>query len=304
MGRFIGATTDEDYSKYIENSELASRFHVVRVPELSVQNVITILRGVKQHYEEHHSIEITDGALIAAATLAHRSIAGRCLPECAFDLVDSAAANILVQMSTEPAAIKRLGSKQHQLTLEAKALERVSDPRNQLQLAQVKDSLAKIAEELNSLIALHNAYKEKMKQLNVLKEKLASANRGVEVMGLDAHLKGVEAQIKVVPHLPVLFCCLIFLQLTEEVKQYRLCTDTVGPEQVLEVVSMYTGIRLGRLADTEVETALHLRDKLQQRIIGQTKAIETVAKAVLRCQAGYKYGKKPMGKFMVNLCIM
>ncbi|KAH3745361.1 hypothetical protein Pelo_13267 [Pelomyxa schiedti] len=134
----------------------------------------------------------------------------------------TAAANVLVQMSTEPAAIKRLGSKQHQLTLEAKALERASDPRNQLQLAQVKDSLAKISEELNSLIALHNAYKEKMKQLNVLKEKLASANRGVEVMGLDAHLKGVEAQIKV---------------LAEEVKQYRLCTDTVGPEQVLEVVS-------------------------------------------------------------------
>jgi ATP-dependent Clp protease ATP-binding subunit ClpB len=299
--RCIGATTMDEYRKYIEkDAAFERRFQPVQVKEPSVLDTISILRGLKERYENHHRVRILDSALVIAAQLADRYITARFLPDKAIDLVDEACASTRVQLDSRPEAIDQLERRQLQLSVEATALAQETDEASKKRLETVNEELARIREELNPLLMkyeeeqnrlLHvSDYKQKLEQL-IQKMQHAERSRNFE-LAADLKYNAIPDLKKKIEELT--------RQYEEDQRQDEssLLRETVGPEKVAEIVGRWTGIPVSKLTQTEKEKLLHLNEELHKRIVGQDEAVDAVSRAVLRSRAGLSRPSQPAGSFL------
>lgn len=300
--RCIGATTLDEYKKHVEQDPaFERRFQQVTVNEPTVEDTVSILRGLKEKYESHFGVRISDSALVSAAQLSSRYITGRFLPDKAIDLVDEACASVRVQLDSQPEVIDRLERRELQLDIEVTALASEKDEASQLRLSAVKEELAKIREELKPLRLQHDAEKsrnetlrESKTKLTALQTKLATAERDRNV-ALAADLK-----FYAIPELEK-----AITNQTAELKREneknsdsRLLTEEVGSESIAQIVARWTGIPVTKLGMSERQRLLKLADHLHERLVGQEQAVDAVAEAVLRSRAGLAKQNQPTGSFM------
>lgn len=294
----IGATTLDEYRKYIEkDAALERRFQKVIVDEPSVEDTISILRGLKEKFEIHHGVRIQDNALIACATLSNRYISDRFLPDKAIDLMDEAAARIRTEIDSMPAELDTISRKIMQLEIEKQALSKEEDKGSKARLDAIEKELADLNADNNALKAkwenekkeIHGL-KEKKQELEDLRHQIETAERNYDLEKL-AKLKYGD--------LPKLEKELD--ELKDKVNQNqenKLLKEEVGEEEIREVISEWTGIPASRLAETEREKLLHLKKILHQRVIGQDEGISAVTEAILRARAGLKNENRPIGSFI------
>ena len=291
----VGATTLDEYRKHVEkDAALARRFQPVFVDEPSVEDTISILRGLREKYEQHHKVRISDSALVAAATLSHRYITDRQLPDKAIDLVDEAAARLRMQIDSKPEALDELDRRIIQLKIEREALKRETDEASKERLARIEKELAELEEESARLTAMWLAEKEKLgrvaelkRQLDELRNELAIAQRngdwqraGEIAYGLIPQL---ERQLK---------------EAEEQESKGALVEETVTAEHVAQVVSRWTGIPVDRMLEGEREKLLRMEDELAKRVVGQGEAVQAVSRAIRRARAGLQDPNRPIGSFM------
>ncbi|KAG9153214.1 hypothetical protein Leryth_021241 [Lithospermum erythrorhizon] len=293
--RCIGATTLEEYRKYVEkDAAFERRFQQVYVAEPSVPDTISILRGLKERYEGHHGVKIQDRALVVAAQLSARYITGRHLPDKAIDLVDEACANVRVQLDSQPEEIDNLERKRIQLEIELHALEKEKDKASKARLVEVKMELDDLRDKLQPLRMKYNKEKERIDELRRLKQKrdqlmysLQEAERRYD-LARAADLKyGAIEEVET---------AIARLESTSD--DNGMLTEAVGPEQIAEVVSRWTGIPVTRLGQNEKERLIGLGDRLHLRVVGQNHAVSAVAEAVLRSRAGLGRAQQPTGSFL------
>ena len=288
----IGATTLDEYRKNIEkDAALARRFQSVFVGEPSVEETISILRGLKEKYEIHHGIRITDGAIVAAATLSNRYITDRFLPDKAIDLIDEAASRLRMQADSKPEEIDELDRRITQLKIEREALKKESDAASKERLKKVEDEIAKLEQECSDLTARWRAEKEKLASVQKAKEQLDQARSELEIAQRRGDLQRAgELLYSVIPQLEK--------KLAETPAQGQMLKQEVTPDEVAEVVSRWTGIPVDRMLEGEREKLLHMEEKLRDRVVGQEQAIAVVAEAVRRARAGLQDPRRPIGSFM------
>lgn len=299
--RCIGATTLEEYRKYVEkDAAFERRFLPVYVGEPSVVDTISILRGLKERYEVHHGVRITDSALVLAAQLAHRYIQGRFLPDKAIDLVDEACANIRVQLDSQPEIIDSLQRKHLRLEIEATALAKETDPLSQQRLLKVKEELARTDEDLKPLIALHQQQRGRLDQLRDLNRRLDD----LRVKAVDAERrrdleKAADLRFYAIPELEQQIRTLNE-QLSRENQEdtKRLVTEVITDDQIAAVVSRWTGIPVSRLNEAQSQRLLSLAERLGQRVVGQEDAIRAVSEAIIRSRSGLSRPNQPIGSFL------
>ncbi|CAF1036543.1 unnamed protein product [Rotaria sordida] len=299
--RCIGATTLDEYRKYIEKDPaFERRFQQVLVKEPSVADCVSILRGLKDRYESHFGVRILDSALVIAAQLSNRYITNRFLPDKAIDLIDEACASIRVQLDSQPEIIDQLERRELQLDVEATALSQEKDDASKQRLKQVKEELAKIREELKPLKLRHKAEKERVDELRKLKQKLENLHVKMAQAEREKNLALVaDMKYGAIPDLEKKIAETEY-RITEENKQQqdRLLTEVVGPNAIAEIVSRWTGIPVSRLSQTERDRLLKLSEHLHKRVIGQDDAVDSVAEAVLRSRAGLSRQNQPIGSFL------
>jgi len=304
--RCIGATTLGEYKKYVEkDAAFERRFQQVLVNEPSVIDTVSILRGLKERYETHHGVEISDGALIAAAQLSSRYITNRFLPDKAIDLIDEASANTRVQLDSQPEAIDILQRKKLQLEVEATALEKEKDEMSKSRLEKVKEMLSDINEQLAALIAQYEREKSNIDQINQLKKKLETLNTQIEDAERRRDVeKAADLKYGAIPEIQKKLERLI-KEKAEKDKQSdgkendkKLLTEKVGPDQIAEIVSRWTGIPVTKLNQNERQRMLSLGQQLHRYVVGQDDAVEGVAQAVLRARAGLSREHQPLGSFL------
>jgi ATP-dependent Clp protease ATP-binding subunit ClpB len=296
--RAIGATTLNEYRKYIEkDAALERRFQIVFVGEPNVEDTIAILRGLKEKYEVHHGVRIKDSAIVAAATLSHRYISDRFLPDKAIDLIDEAAASLRIQIDSMPTEIDQLERRATQLEIEKQALKKEDDANSKERLAHVEKELAGIREQSNALkakwkqekdvIAKARALKEKLEQLKVEEaaeerkgnlERVAQIRYGL-IRNTEEELNKVTAQI-------------------DSKSGHRMLKEEVDEEDVARIVSKWTGIPVSKMLEGEVKKLINMEDRLRLRVIGQDEALERVANAIRRSRAGLSDPKRPIGSFI------
>ncbi|KAM7480087.1 hypothetical protein LguiA_028300 [Lonicera macranthoides] len=293
--RCIGATTLEEYRKYVEkDAAFERRFQQVYVAEPSVPDTISILRGLKERYEGHHGVRIQDRALVVAAQLSHRYITGRHLPDKAIDLVDEACANVRVQLDSQPEEIDNLERKRMQLEVELHALEKEKDKASKARVVEVRKELDDLRDKLQPLMMKYRKEKERIDELRRLKQKreelmfaLQEAERRYD-LARAADLKyGAIQEVESA-----------IAKLEGNSDENVMLTETVGPEQIAEVVSRWTGIPVTRLGQNEKERLIGLAERLHQRVVGQNQAVSAVAEAVLRSRAGLGRQQQPTGSFL------
>nr|TKS16160.1 endopeptidase Clp family protein [Populus alba] len=294
--RCIGATTLEEYRKYVEkDAAFERRFQQVYVAEPSVPDTISILRGLKEKYEGHHGVRIQDRALVVAAQLSSRYITGRHLPDKAIDLVDEACANVRVQLDSQPEEIDSLERKRMQLEVELHALEKEKDKASKARLAEVVKELDDLRDKLQPLLMKYKKEKERIDEIRRLKQKreeihfsIQEAERRYDLARVAdlryGALEEVEAAIARLEG-----------STTDE---NLMLTETVGPDHIAEVVSRWTGIPVTRLGQNEKERLIGLADRLHHRVVGQDQAVNAVAEAVLRSRAGLGRPQQPTGSFL------
>ena len=294
----IGATTLDEYRKYIEkDAALERRFQKVMVDQPTVEDTISILRGLKERFEIHHGVRITDSALIACATLSDRYISDRFLPDKAIDLMDEAAARIRTEIDSMPAELDEISRKIMQLEIEKQALSKESDKGAQARLAALEAELAQLKEENTTMRAqwenekqVISAAKETKQQIEQVKLEMEEAERNYDLEKL--------AQLKY-GKLPELEKLLEEEKARAEVAQEdQLLKEAVGEEEIAEVISQWTGIPVAKLVETEREKLLRLPEILHQRVIGQEDGVAAVSQAILRARAGLKDEKRPIGSFI------
>ena len=296
--RAIGATTLNEYRKYIEkDAALERRFQIVFVGEPTVEDTIAILRGLKERYEVHHGVRIKDSAIVAAATLSHRYIADRFLPDKAIDLIDEAAASLRIQIDSMPTDIDQLERRAIQLEIEKQALKKESDPNSRERLAVIDKELAENRERANSLKAKWKQEKESIGRIRELKEKLEQLKIEEQKEERNGNLERV-AQIRYGS----------IRQTEEEIKklsaetesksQQRMLKEEVDEEDVARIVSKWTGIPVSKMLESEVKKLVTMEDRLKQRVVGQDVAVERVANAIRRSRAGLGDPKRPIGSFI------
>ncbi|MBA3939249.1 MAG: AAA family ATPase, partial [Planctomycetes bacterium] len=292
----IGATTLDEYRKHVEkDAAFERRFQPVRVGEPTVEDTISILRGLRERYETHHGVRIADAALVAAAQLSARYIADRFLPDKAIDLVDEACANTRVELDSSPAEIDQLNRRQLQLDVEATALKRESDAASKQRVAKVGEELARIREELSVLTARHQSEKSQVEEHRNLRQKLENAKRDMEQAERRYDLgKVAELRYGVVPDLEKKLA----EQAARPSEPGRMLGESVGPEDIAEVVSRWTGIPAHKLGQGERERLLKLAARLHERVVGQEEAVDAVANAVMRSRAGLGDQNQPLGSFL------
>ena len=295
----IGATTLDEYRQYIEkDAALARRFQPVLVGEPSVEETISILRGLKEKYEIHHSVRITDGALIACATLSDRYITDRFLPDKAIDLMDEAASILRTEIGSKPAALDEVDRRILQLQIEREALKKEEDEAGRERLGVIEKEIAEAQSKADELTAQWQKEKQDIDRMHALRE---------QIDGLKAELEKAEraydlnrmAELKY-GELPKLE------QELEEVKARAekvrenggLIREVVTDEEIAQVVSQWTGIPIARLVESEREKLLHLQDTLHKRVIGQDEAVDAVADAILRARSGLSDPNRPIGSFL------
>lgn len=294
----IGATTLDEYRKYIEkDAALSRRFQPVMVDEPSVEDTISILRGLKERYEVYHGVKINDSALIAAATLSHRYISDRFLPDKAIDLVDEACALIRTEMDSMPTELDELSRKIMQLEIEEAALKKESDKLSEEHLGEIQKTLANDREQFKQLKAKWEKEKGSIKNVQRIRGEIEELNAQMERAERDYDLnKAAELKYGKLPKLKE------ELEQAERKMEQRkasgLLRDRVTEDEIARIVGRWTGIPVARLMEGEREKLLRLEETLHKRVIGQDEAVTTVANAILRTRAGLKDPSKPIGSFL------
>lgn len=291
--RCVGATTLDEYRKHVEKDPaLARRFQSVFVDEPSVEDTISILRGLKEKYEVHHGVRISDAAIVAAATLSNRYIADRFLPDKAIDLMDEASSRLRMQVDSKPEELDEIDRRLMQLKIEASALEKEQDAASQDRLAKLEDEIMELEEQSANLTEKWRKEKASLADTTKLKEELEKLH--IELA--DATRKGDfakagELQYGRIPQIET--------QLKDaEGSKQSLVAETVDSEQIAEVVSRWTGIPIDKMLEGEREKLLKMEDVLRSRVVGQEEALNAVADAVRRSRAGLQDPNKPIGSFL------
>ncbi|TMB20085.1 MAG: ATP-dependent chaperone ClpB [Deltaproteobacteria bacterium] len=296
----IGATTLDEYRKHIEkDAALERRFQPVLVDQPSVEDTISILRGLKERYEVHHGVEIKDAALVAAATLSHRYIADRFLPDKAIDLVDEAAARLRTEIDSKPEELDEVDRKVMQLEIEREALKKEADPGSRERLARLEKELADLREQASALRAQWDREKGAIAGLRTLRE-------DIEQTKLEIERAERQYDLNKVAELRYGKLAQLEKQLAQEESRLaasedggrRLLKERVDEEDIAEVVSRWTGIPVSKLVEGEREKLVHLAEHLHKRVVGQDDAVTAVANAVLRARAGIKDPNRPIGSFI------
>ncbi len=292
----IGATTLDEYRKYIEkDAALARRFQSVYVGEPSVADTISILRGLKEKYELHHGVRITDGALVAAATLSNRYITDRFLPDKAIDLVDEAGSRLRMQVDSKPEALDELDRRLIQLKIEREALKREDDAASRERLGKLEVELADLEERSNTLSASWRSEKDRVSALQKLKERLDQARSEVEIAQRRGDLgRASELMYGVIPALE----SEIAVSTGESQEGVHLVNEAVTEEGIASVVSRWTGVPVDRMLEGERAKLVRMEDELRRRVIGQEDALRAVAHAVRRARAGLQDPNRPIGSFL------
>ena len=295
----IGATTLDEYRKHIEkDAALERRFQPVVVEEPTVEDTISILRGLRERYEVHHGVRIQDAALVAAATLSHRYITDRFLPDKAIDLVDEACAMIRTEIDSMPQELDEITRRVMQLEIEEAALTKETDRASKERLEALRKELADLRAQADAMTAQWEAERQAIRRLQALREELEQVRREIEeaersydlnraaelrhgkLPELERHLKAEEERLE------------------QKQGQERLLREEVTEEEIAEVVARWTGIPVSRLMEGEREKLLRLDEVLHERVIGQDEAVHLVADAVIRARAGIKDPRRPIGSFI------
>jgi ATP-dependent Clp protease ATP-binding subunit ClpB len=297
--RAIGATTLNEYKKYIEKDPaLERRFQPVLVSEPTVEDTIAILRGLKDRYELHHGVRIKDSAIIAAATLSHRYISDRFLPDKAIDLIDEAAASLRMQIDSLPTEIDEIERRILQLEIERQALLKETDPHSIERRGQIEKELAKLREDSSGRKARWQAEKEAISKTRKLKEQIESLKAEADRYERTGDLAKVaeirygriaqaEQELRMAQE-----------RFAEMQKGTRMLKEEVDEEDIARLVAKWTGIPVGRLLEGEVQKLVHMEERLRQRVVGQDEALSRVANAVRRSRAGLSDSKRPIGSFI------
>ncbi len=292
----VGATTLDEYRKYIEkDAALERRFQQVLVDEPSVEDTVAILRGLKERYEVHHGVEITDPAIVAAATLSHRYISGRKLPDKAIDLVDEAASRIRMEIDSKPESMDRLDRRLIQLKMERLALEKESDEASRKRLAIIDEEIGRLSREYADLEEIWRAEKAAVGGTQSIKEELDRLNQEYELAyRAQDWTRASEIKHKRIPELQ---------QRLEQVTQAeqgprKLLRSKVTEQEIAEVIARWTGIPVAKMLESEREKLLHIEDALHQRVVGQDEAVRAVADAIRRSRAGLTAHERPIGSFL------
>ncbi|MBW7859729.1 MAG: ATP-dependent chaperone ClpB [Rhodocyclaceae bacterium] len=294
----IGATTLDEYRKYIEkDAALERRFQKVLVDEPSVEATIAILRGLQEKYEIHHGVEITDPAIVAAAELSHRYITDRFLPDKAIDLIDEAAARIKMEIDSKPEVMDRLDRRMIQLKIEREAVKKEKDEASQKRLQLIEEELAKLEREYNDLEEIWKAEKAKAQGSAHIKEEIDGLRAQMAEFQRKGQLdKVAELQYGKLPQLEAQLKAAE--QAGENAQPNRLLRTQVGAEEIAEVVSRATGIPVSRMMQGEREKLLQMEDKLHERVVGQDEAVRLVSDAIRRSRAGLGDENRPYGSFL------
>ena len=293
----IGATTLDEYRKYIEkDAALERRFQPVMVDEPTVEDTISILRGLKERYEVYHGVKITDGALVSAATLSNRYITDRFLPDKAIDLVDEACALVKTELDSMPAELDELNRKITQLEIEEAALKKETDRLSQDRLDALQKELAELRDQFGSMKAQWDNEKSSVDKLSHLREEIEDVNRQIQAATQAYDLnKAAELQYGRLPQLQK--------ELAAEEEKVKgqdlsLVHEAVTEEEIEKIVSRWTGIPVAKLMEGERNKILHLEDELHKRVVGQNEAVTKVTEAIIRSNAGIKDPTAPIGSFL------
>jgi len=295
----IGATTLDEYRKHIEkDAALERRFQPVFVDEPSVEDTISILRGLKERYEIHHGVRIQDAAVIAAATLSARYISDRQLPDKAIDLIDEAASRVKMEIDSKPTALDEIDRRILQLEIEREALKKETDDASKERLARLEAEIASEKEKSNALRAQWDQEKAAIQEVRAVREQIEQTNVQIEQAERDAdlakaaelrygRLRELEARLKQAQ-----------ARLAELQKGNPLLKEEVGPDEVAAVVSRWTGIPVSRLLEGEMQKLVHMEERLRQRVVGQDDGLRAVSNAVRRARAGLQDPNRPIGSFI------
>src|SRR6202045_1205828 len=297
--RTIGATTLDEYRKHIEkDAALERRFQPVMVEEPSVEDTIAILRGLKERYEVHHGVRIKDAAIIAAATLSHRYISDRFLPDKAIDLIDEAAASLRMQIDSLPTEIDEIERRIMQLEIERQALLKETDAHSKERRTQIEKELAKLREDSSGRKARWQTEKEAIGKLRKLKEQIEQLKAEEQRYERDGEL----AKVAEIRYGRIAAAERELKQAEERFasiqKDTRMLKEEVDEEDIAKLVSKWTGIPVGRLLEGEAQKLVHMEERLRQRVVGQDDALARVANAVRRSRAGLSDTKRPIGSFI------
>ncbi|MBL7216064.1 MAG: ATP-dependent chaperone ClpB [Desulfobacteraceae bacterium] len=295
----VGATTIKEYRKYIEkDAAFERRFQPVMVEEPTVEDTISILRGLKEKYEVHHGVRIKDSALVAAATLSHRYITDRFLPDKAIDLIDEATSRLRIEIDSMPAEIDTIQRKITQLEIEREALKKEKDQGSKDRLKKIKDELAQLKSQTEEMTAHWKKEKDTISKIRNIKERLESTKSEAQIAERDGNL-AKAAELK--------YGTLIELEKTLEEENQKLedlqssqkmLKEEVDSEDIAEVVAKWTGIPVSRMMEGEKEKLLNMEERLSLRVVGQKKAISSVANAVRRARSGLQDPNRPIGSFI------
>jgi ATP-dependent Clp protease ATP-binding subunit ClpB len=287
----IGATTLDEYRKHVEkDAALARRFQPIFVGEPSVEDTISILRGIKEKYETHHGVRITDGALVAAATLSNRYITDRFLPDKAIDLIDEASSRLRMEVDSKPEELDELDRRVIQLKIEREALRKENDPASRDRLGRLEKELAELEDKSNAMTAAWQAEKEQVTDRQKLKERLEHARSEVEIAQRRGDLgRASELLYGVIPDIE---------KKLATAEDGKLVNEAVTEESIAAVVSRWTGIPVDKMLEGERAKLLRMEEELRKRVIGQDEALRAVANAVRRARAGLQDPNRPIGSFL------
>ncbi|SFR37113.1 ATP-dependent chaperone ClpB [Litoreibacter janthinus] len=290
----VGATTLDEYRKHVEkDAALARRFQPVMVEEPTVEDTVSILRGIKEKYELHHGVRISDSALVAAAELSHRYITDRFLPDKAIDLVDEAASRLRMEVDSKPEELDALDRQILQLQIEAAALEKEDDAASMDRLETLQKELAELQERSSEMTAAWQAERDKLEGARDLKEKLDRARAELDIAKREGNLaKAGELSYGVIPELEK---ALVEAESREET---QMVEEAVRPEQIASVVERWTGIPTSKMLEGERDKLLRMEEELGRRVIGQRSAVQAVSNAVRRARAGLNDENRPLGSFL------
>ena len=293
----IGATTLDEYRQYIEkDAALERRFQPVMVAEPTVEDTISILRGLKERYEVYHGVKIMDNALVSAATLSHRYISDRFLPDKAIDLVDEACALIKTELDSMPTELDELQRRIMQMEIEETALKKEDDRLSQDRLAALQKELAELKEEFNNRKAQWDNEKTSVERLSKLREEIEQMNMDIQIAQREGdYEKAAELSYGKLPSLKKQ------LEIEEEKvkeKEMTLVHESVSEEEIAKIISRWTGIPISKLTESERNKTLHLDEELHKRVIGQDEGVTKVSEAIIRSKAGIKDPSKPIGSFL------
>lgn len=291
----IGATTYDEYRKYIEkDAALERRFQKIQVDEPSVEDTISILRGLKDRFESHHGVQILDEAIIAAATLSHRYITDRFLPDKAIDLIDEACASIRVEMDSMPTELDEYMRKIMQLEIEETALKKETDEKTKERLSELRKELADLKEEKEALYARWQQEKKQLDESKSIKEQLEKARLDLEqAQNAAEYEKAAKLQYQTIPSLEKRI-----EEFKNTNKDNHIIQEIVDEEMIAKIVSRWTHIEVSKLMSTQRQKLLHLEDVLRERVIGQDEALQRVTEAILRSKAQIQDENRPIGSFL------